>query len=59
MNIPKQKNQFIIDILFAKEIIKTLEDTLMDYYPNKYLEILPLLHKSYDSLALALYRLEK
>ena len=55
----RPRNQFITDILFAKEIIKTLEDTIMNYYPKKHLDILPLLHKSYDSLSLALYRLGK
>ncbi len=53
------KNQYIMDILFTKEMIKTLEDTVMDYYPQKHFEILPLFHKAYDSLSLALYKLEK
>lgn len=60
MNISlKKKNQFINDVMFAKETIKVLEDSIYLYYPKNYLDVLPLLHKSYDSLALALYRLDK
>ena len=29
------KNQYIMDILFTKEMIKTLEDTVMDYLSVK------------------------
>ena len=55
----KKGNQFINDIVFVKEMIKTLEDTIYGYYPKKYFDVLPLLHKAYDSLSLALYRFEK
>ena len=58
-NSIKKKNQFINDVIFAKETIKVLEDSIYLYYPKNYCEILPLLHKSYDSLTLALYRLNK
>lgn len=59
MKNTNSKNQYITDILFTKEMIKTLEDTIMDYYPQKHFEILPLFHKAYDNLSLALYKLEK
>ena len=59
MNTTKKKNHFINDVMFAKETIKVLEDSIYLYYPTTYLDVLPLLHKSYDSLALALYRLDK
>ena len=58
-NSLKKKNQFINDVIYAKETIKLLEDSIYLYYPKSYLDVLPLLHKSYDSLALALYRLDK
>ena len=58
-NSVRTNNQFINDVVFAKEIIKTLEDTIYEYYPKKHFDVLPLLHKAYDSLSLALYRLEK
>ena len=58
-NSSKKKNQFINDVMFAKETIKLLEDSIYLYYPKTYLDVLPLLHKSYDSLALALYRLDR
>ena len=58
VNNVKQK-PFVGDILFAKETIKTLEDTIYEYYPKKYFDVLPLLHKAYDSLSMAVYRLEK
>lgn len=54
-----KSSKFKNEVLFAKEIIKTLEDTVYDYYPKKHFDILPLLHKAYDSLSFALYRLEK
>lgn len=59
MNNPTRKNPFINDVIFAKETIKELEDSIYLYYPKNYFDVLPLLHKSYDSLALALYRLNK
>ena len=60
MNYSLRKgNQFINDVVFAKEMIKTLEDTIYEYYPKKYFDVLPLLHKAYDSLSFALYRLGK
>ena len=58
-NSIKKKNQFVNDVIFAKETIKLIEDSIYLYYPKSYLDILPLLHKSYDSLALALYRMDK
>ena len=58
-NIGKVKNQYMNDVVFAKDTIKTLEDTIYLYCPKDYFEVLPLLHKAYDSLALALYRLGK
>ena len=58
-NIGKVKNQYMNDVVFAKDTIKTLEDTIYQYWPKEYFEVLPLLHKAYDSLALALYRLSK
>ena len=59
MNLIKNNNQFVTDILFAKEIVKTLEDTVFEYYPKNCFDILPLLHKEYDNLSFVLYRLEK
>ena len=59
MNVTRTNNQFINDVMFAKEIIKTLEDTIFVYYPKKHFDVLPLLHKAYDNLSLTLYRLEK
>ena len=58
-NFSRNKNHFINDVIFAKEAIKALEDTIYLYYPKNHFDVLPLLHKSYDSLALALYRLNK
>ena len=54
-----QPNQFMRDALFIKEIIKTLEDTVYIHYPKNYQEILPMLHRAYDSLAHTCYKLEK
>ncbi len=54
-----KENQFKHDVLFAKDTIKTLEDTVFMYYPKKYHEILPLLHRAYDQLSLTWYKLEK
>ena len=60
MNNPIHKNnQFMNYVIFAKETIKALEDSIYLYYPKSYCDDLPLLHKSYDSLALALYHLNK
>lgn len=58
-NSTSKNNQFINDVIFAKETITALEDSIYLYYPKSYGDILPLLHKSYDSLAMALYRLNK
>ena len=58
-NSTKKNNPFINDVIFAKDTIKFLEDSIYIYYQNKHFDILPLLHKAYDSLALALYRLNK
>lgn len=54
-----RNNQFINDVIFAKETIKSLEDSIYLYYSNSYHDVLPLFHKAYDSLSLALYRLNK
>lgn len=60
MNYPKRKNnQFINDIIFIKETIKVLEDTIYEHCPHIYFDILPLLHKAYDNMSLALYRSQK
>ncbi len=59
MNTTRKNNPFMNDIIFIKETIKTLEDTVYQYYPKNYHEILPWLHKAYDNLSLAMYRLEK
>lgn len=59
INSAKTKNPFINDVIFAKETIKALEDSIYLYYPKNYFDVLPLLHKAYDNLALALYRLNK
>ena len=55
----KISNPFIQDIIFTKNSIKDLEDSIYIYYPKKYYDVLPLLHKAYDSIALTLYRLNK
>lgn len=57
-NLTNKKNPFIEDVIFAKETIKRLEDSIYLYYPKDYCDVLPLLHKSYDGLALALYPFE-
>ena len=54
-----KNNQFVTDILFAKETVKTLEDTVFEYYSENCFDILPLLHKAYDNLSFVLYHLEK
>lgn len=53
------REKYITDVIFIKEIIKTLEDSIYDSVPDKCHDILPLLHKSYDNMALILYRLNK
>lgn len=58
MNKTKINYQFIYDIVFAKEVVKILMDTVFEYYPKKYADILPHLHKAYDELSLSLYRIE-
>lgn len=58
-NTAKANNKFINDMIFAKETIKLLEDSIYIYYPKDYCDVLPLLHKSYDGLVMALYRLNK
>jgi len=57
--LDKTNNQFIQDVIFTKNSIKDLEDSIYMYYPKKYYDVLPLLHKAYDSIALTLYRLNK
>lgn len=59
MNHSTKNNPFINDVIFAKETIKDLEDSIYLYYPKSYIDVLLLLHKAYDNLAFALYRLEK
>ena len=54
-----KNNQFINDILFAKDTIKSLEDKIFSYYPKIGYDILPWLHKAYDNLTFVLYRLNK
>ena len=55
----KSNNEFINEVIFLKETIKTLEDTVYYYYPKNYCEILPYLHKAYDTMSVTLYRLNK
>lgn len=59
MSYPTRKNQFTNDIIFIKETIKVLEDNIYEHYPHNYFDILPLLHKAYDNMSLALYRSQK
>lgn len=58
-NSARPNNQFKNDVIFAKETIKALEDSIYLYYPKSYCDVLPLLHKAYDNLSLTLYRLNK
>ena len=50
---------FIQDVIFVKETIKNLEDTVFKYYPKQYHSILPMLHKAYDNMALIMYKISK
>ena len=58
-NEKRINNSFINDVMFAKETIKNLQDSIYRYYPETCFEVLPLLHESYDNLALSIYRLTK
>ena len=53
------ENQYIKDVMFVKEMIKSLEDTIFNYYHKNHFDVLPLIHKAYDNLSLTLYRLQK
>lgn len=50
---------FINDVIFVKEQIKNLEDTVYFFHPKQYSDILPYLHKAYDNMAFIMYRLNK
>ena len=39
-NVGKVKNQYMNDVVFAKDTIKTLEDTIYLYCPKDYFEVL-------------------
>lgn len=58
-NLQNPKNPFIQDVVFTKNAIKDLEDSIYLYYPKGCGDILPLLHKAYDCIALTLYHLDK
>lgn len=58
-NEKRINNSFINDVVFTKEAIKSLQDSIYRYYPENCFEVLPLLHKAYDNLALTIYRLSK
>lgn len=58
-NSSRSKNSFINNLMFAKDTIKLMEDSIYIYYPKNHFDVLPLLHKAYDNLSLALYRLNK
>lgn len=51
--------EFIQDVIFVKETIKNLEDSVYRYYPKQYSAILPMLHRAYDNMALIMYRISK
>ena len=50
---------FMQDVMFVKETIKNLEDSVYRYYPKQYSSILPMLHKAYDNMAFIMYRISK
>lgn len=54
-----ESKKFINDVIFIKEMIKNLEDTIYYYYPKQYSDILPFLHYAYDKMALIQYKLTK
>lgn len=51
--------EFIQDVIFVKETIKNLEDTVYQYYPKQYSSILSMLHKAYDNMALIMYKINR
>ncbi len=50
--------EYINDVEFIKGLIKNLEDTVYNYYPKNYSDILSYLHKAYDNMALISYKLK-
>ena len=50
---------FMQDVMFVKETIKNLEDSVYSYYPKQYSAILPMLHRAYDNMALIMYKISK
>lgn len=54
-----ENKKFIDEVIFIKEMIKNLEDTIYYYYPKKHSDVLPFLHYAYDKMALIQYRLTK
>lgn len=50
---------FVQDVMFVKETIENLEDTVYKFYPKQYSDILPMLHKAYDNMAFILYKISK
>ena len=50
---------FMQDVMFVKESIKNLEDSVYRYYPKQYSSILPMLHRAYDNMALIMYKISK
>lgn len=54
----KDNKEFVKDVIFIKELIKNLEDTVYYYYPKQHSDILPYLHKAYDNMTYILYRAE-
>ena len=55
----KDNKEFINDVIFIKEMIKNLEDTVYYYYPKRHFDILPFLHKAYDNMTFILYKAER
>lgn len=55
----KDNKEFINDVIFIKEMIKNLEDTVYYYYPKRHFDILPFLHKAYDNMTFILCKAER
>ena len=52
-NSSRSKNPFLNDLMFPKDTIKFMEDSIYIYYPQNHFDVLPLLHKAYDNLSLS------
>lgn len=46
------EKSFATDVVFAKDVIKDMIDSIHDYCPSDYHMLLPTLHKAYDCMTL-------